>query len=492
MPKVERNKKQVVTKVVTKEVVKKKKQKSKAKRQAQGLLNMIKNVGRSDSQRCAFQLLNADSAADANDLIDAPVSDTSPVHLFVTETGFTVNAANQADSAKSHIWVKASPCPQGHLNYATAFDNSGTPSTITGVNVEGYASLTSVYDDLRCCAIMVTVKDSSVEEKLNGTIKVLNVNPSSTAITEAVIDDFPGFEYPPNKLHYARIPWVPARPEVDHAFMSPTATINNESTSVQVYGTFAPIATGQMSARVRVFAVWAGRVLPTADFIAAPKIFSIDTALFEATLMAEFARSPLYGQARIMAKDDGGISGMVQDAQSAFAGGKKLFGADSSLSDRISGGIDMVRSLGSIGSTIAGFFSMEDRVVARLAGMSDVELLYAQRLLLPGRNPRGLSCPQSVDIDELYDRRRFMRRESSLRTPLVFSHTRLFEAFEPADDIMARDWCYEVEKLKRDKRPVSDRSTALLPLTAPPSPVHSVRPNAIPASLGTLRREGRI
>lgn len=460
-------------------------------RRAQNLLNLVKNVGKSDSERCAFQLLNADRSADTNDLIDAPVADSSPVHLFVTETSLTINAVNRTDLTKSYILIRAQAAPQNHILYGTAFDNTGAMTASSAANVEGYASLTGIYDDIRLCAMMMTVKDAGVEEKMNGTIKVCNLNPYSTAVTETVADDLPGFEYPPNKLHYSRTPWIPARPEVDHAFMSCTAGPSADSTGLLCYGTFAPIATGQATQRVRVYAIWSGRVLPTADFIASPKIYSVDVSLYEAVMQAELARAPLYSQARIMAKDDGGISGMIQDAQTAFGGGKKLFAADSSISDRLSGGIDLIRSIGSIGSTIAGFFGLEDRVVARLAGMSNAELRYAQLLLLPGRNPRGLACPEDHDIAELYDRRRYLRRNPTLRTPLVYSHTDMFEAFAP-DAPVAQDWLLNVDDVKARLRAPASRLPALTKATQPPSPAPSDYPNARPAPLQALVRAGRI
>lgn len=357
---------------------------------------------------CAEQMLNADYAVQNDALSDAPMSDGSAVHLWTSTTEVTLSSVNRTDNAAAYIFAHAGPSPQAHLQYGTAFDNTGAATAGGTINVEGYSSLATIYDDIRCCAMMMVVKDFGLEEKLNGVARVLNFNPAATLISDAVANANPGFEYPPSKTHYSRTPWFPARPEVDHAWMSPTATRSSESTILCYRQNAGPIATSQTMVRVTVYAVWAGRLNPDTDHVAVPKVYAIDPKKVEMMLQSMLLPpSGLYTQTRIMAKDDGAIKGLAQDLRSGWSGAKTLFGKDSSLGDRVTGALDLFSAVGSVGSTIMGWFSMEDQVLARLQGLTQEQLGYIVALVETSRRAGPALTPENITA--LFERARYRR-----------------------------------------------------------------------------------
>lgn len=436
MPKVERKSEKV--KEIVKKIVKKipKAKKRRPTRSDMGRVKLVAQYAADVNKQCAFQALNADAAVMAGDFVDAPVSDGSPVHLFSTTTEVTVNSVNRTDGTVAYILVEGRAAPQQHIRYATAFGNDGGWTTVSTQDVEGYSSLATIYDDLRCCAMCMVVKDASIEEKRNGVIKVLNYNPVTT-ITTARADAVEGFEFPPDKMHYARLPWMPARPEVDHAFMSPTATPSTESTFMVCRGTFAPTASGPITLRVVVYAIWAGRLNPDMDHVAIPKFYAIDQREVEQHLQAMLLPPTyLYSKQRIMTSDDGPIESVLADGKIGWEGAKKLFGSGVSLGDRLSGGMDLVSSIGNIGSTIASWFGDEERAVLRLAGLSQRQLDFLRVVLTT--SPRSQSGPATPErITTLLERYR-MRRHITGRPRSKRAFPVLFDGVHFKSDDLSR------------------------------------------------------
>jgi hypothetical protein len=403
-------------KEVKKEVKKEIKKAAPAKRGGAASGMAAANAVELDNDRAAaWQILHCDRVIKANKLTDAPVADTSPVVLISSEVQYTVAAIDDTAGQVGYLRILAQPRPVNHVATSSS-SNNGVPTGWAYRNIQGQSSLSTTTDDMRCAGIAIAVKYAGTEQYCNGICRTGSLNPNGAwAWDPASVNPEETVSYPPSPMHYSVTPWIPVRPEADFAFVAynnSTATDNsvvwwewtgNKSTS-------SPLPTFS----VTVYSVWAIRPLANVVLLAEPKIYLNSQDGYEKFLMLELSKKPLWTQARIMYKDDGPldlIPKLFNDGKNAYNAGSKLFGSDSSITERLGGAVDLVKSLGSIGSSFMSFFTVEELALRRLGGLTTKELLFIAEFL----HKNG---PDPKKIDRAINRQRASRlhRTTSRRT----------------------------------------------------------------------------
>lgn len=341
------------------------------------------DVMRQNDLLAAAQIQYPFEAAQRGKLVDAPVADSSPVNCFSSQLQFNASAWDDAAGQIGYLRLAALPCMNQHVYRSTA-SNNGVPTAGTWMAIESISSISSLFDDARCTAIAIRVKYTGTEKDANGYCRVGTFNSNGTG-TWAPGDVNPENTcvWPPNAMHYGTMPWMPIRPEVDFAFISPTAAATWQASNVFFEWTGARSASTPLPTfLVEVCSLWAGRPLPTANAITMPRIYLNSQDGYEKRLLIDIARTPLESQKRVMRKDDGPtLRGVIDSGFKAYDGASSLFSPDSSWRERGEGALNLASALGSIGGAFLSVFGAGELVSRRLIGLTAEELQEAKRQL---------------------------------------------------------------------------------------------------------------
>lgn len=418
------------------------------------------DVMRKNDLLAAAQLQYPFEAAQRGLMVDAPVADSSPVTIFSSQLQFNGSAWDDAAGQIGYFRVAALPCMAQHV-FRPSTSTNGVPGGATWSGIENLTSIQSLFDDARCTAIGIRVKYTGTEKDANGYCRVGTFNSNGSDVwAPSVVNPEQTCVWPPNAMHYGTMPWMPIRPEVDFAFISPTATANWQASNVFFEWTGARSASTPLPTfLIEVCSIWAGRPLPTANAVTVPKIYLNSQDGYEKKLLTDIARKPLESQARVMRRDDGPtLRGVIDSGFKAYDSASTLFSPDSSWRERGESALSLAGALGSIGGAFLSVFGEGEMVARRLVGLTADELALAKRYLEESQ------CDPAFFQAYCAAHHRRRHANDSRRTHIIFADTtwRGRDFFSP-DDCSVID--IEDSDLALRRRPGY--------VAAPPSPAQS-------------------
>lgn len=363
----------------------------------------ITSAEEADSTQCMFQMFNADACYRRmveNDMFErsrfmvGPPVDTRPCSVnWVTSTKVILSSiAWTAATQEGSLRCWATPNPNGHVAYATAFDANGAITATASTNVQGYSTLAANYDVVACTGIVMVVKCLTAEMAKGGICTFTNyqaIGAGATAITSLTrsqLYNLDNYQWPPNSVEKGRSTFFSSDWAADYAFKSPTASADATTGCVIVQADSSTssgltVPTGQYE--IIVYACWSG--VPIASIFSAeaasgtqkPVPDCVSGPMVKSLASAALSKLPLYSTARCVAPDGNGTPQSWQDGamgwyNETFANGRraydsfsKAFSGKGGVTGVFSNLWDGAKAAGSVISSIAGLFG-DDEVLARM------------------------------------------------------------------------------------------------------------------------------
>lgn len=388
-----------VIKVRPKKRVAKKKAKKHAKGGGASMTLALSAMEDQDCMMSVQQMLNADAVyhkfveasteAKVRFMVGPPAGNELNTVNWVTATRLVLSTYQWSAGTEQSLRVWAAPSPNSHVTYGTGYDAAGAVTSTFTMNVQGYANLAAQYESVSCSGLLMVIKSITPELNKGGLVTLTNyqnvgaASANVIALTRGQIYNMDCYQWPPNSVEKARIPFVSNSWNDDFVERAPTAGYANGDGCVLIE-VASPAGVAE-TYEITVYACWAGVPLaniysaeassgmakPTPSCVSEPKVrLMISNAL---------GKLPLYSTARCVARD--GVTDPRAWLMDTYDKGKSAYDSFSSAWSGKGGATGVVTSvyrgvqaLGGVVSNLFSLFDDEERLCRILLSMDDKAL----------------------------------------------------------------------------------------------------------------------